>query len=272
MFQRNFCLPAMAGLLVVLSIGISLSPQTAAAGGPSVDSVLGIDQPSCHHVIDLLVRNRARRYAGHASPTPVDVLGAPLPGDLELTGVHLVSDGAIGQGPVFQISFRNTSRHVVSDFRISAVGVLERITPHSPCRSIRIPCINAGETKCIEMQLPARCMSMGPYGGQQAPFDTLIVAIDSLDELVECNELNNVAIIKRCEIPAVAVEAPATAVAPRSTDPGTADPNQAAPNGGAQPDGAPGDKAKPSPLENIDLDKLDLDDAQETAVRITAAR
>jgi hypothetical protein len=219
--------------------------------------VLGIDQPDCCHVIDLLMRNRARRFAGHGAPVGIDVLGAPQPGDLELQAVHLVSDGAAGQGPVLQVSFRNNSQCAVRDFQISLVGVLDRITPHSPCRSIRIPCIDAGATKCINIQLPARCMTMGPRGGPFAPFDTLVVALDSLDELIECNELNNVTIVRRAEIPLPVAEAPATAAAPSTTDPGT-----------TAPAPAPGDKAKPSPIENIDLDKLDLDDAQEAAVRI----
>ena len=233
MKRRFSSLSAMAGLAMILSIGISVCPSAATAGGPSVDSLLGIDQPDCCHVIDLLVRNRARRFAGHGTPASNDILGAPLPGDIELVGVHLVADGAIGQGPIIQVSFRNTSRCAVHNFQISAVGVFERIHPHAPCRSIRIPCINAGETKCIEMQLPARCMTMGPLGGQQLPFDTLVVALDSLDELIECNELNNVAIIKRAEIPVLVAQAPAaTAVAPQTTNPVAAGPSGAGPSGG----------------------------------------
>jgi hypothetical protein len=273
MKRRIRSLSVMAGLMFAMYLGVGLKLQTAAAGGPSVDAVLGIDQPDCCHVIDLLARNRARRFAGHAQPVGIDVLGGlPTPGDLELLEVNLVCDavvgqGAVGQGPVFQVSFRNTSQCAVQDFQISVVGVLERISVHSPCRSIRVPCINAGETKCIEIQLPARCMTLGLRGGPLTPFDTLVVALDSFDELVECNELNNVAIVRRAEIPVLAAAAPAIAVAPVTIDPGTT-----APADGTVPapaPTAPTDETIPSPLENIDLDKLDLDDAQETAVRVS---
>ena len=117
------CLSAVAGLMFALSLCHVASAQTAAATGPSVDSVLGIDQPDCCHVIDLLMRNRARRLAGHGAPVGIDVMGAPQPGDLELQEVQLVSDGAAGQGPVFQVSFRNNSQCAVRDFQISLVGV-----------------------------------------------------------------------------------------------------------------------------------------------------
>ena len=108
---------------------------------------------------------------------------------------------------------------------------------------------------------------MGLRGGPLTPFDTLVVALDSLDELVECNELNNVAIVRRAEIPVLAAAAPATAVAPVTIDPGTT-----APADGTVPCSRANRahrQTTPSPLENIDLDKLDLDDAQETAVRVS---
>ncbi len=274
MQRSTFTLSVIAGLTLALGVSIGWNPQIATADGPSVDTLLGIDQPDCYHIIDLLARNRARRFSGHAAPVGGNVLGSlPLPGDLELLEVHLISDGAVGQGPVFQVSFRNTSRWPVHNFQISVVGVLERITPDSPCRSIRIPCINAGETKCMEIQLPVRCMALGRYGGPLAPFDTLVVALDSFDELVECNELNNVAIVRRADIQVLVAAAPATAVPPSTTDPNVAGPKVAGPNAAAPREPAPADGIapapmptdKPTPIENIDLDKLDLDSAQETA-------
>ncbi len=278
MKQTHRSLSALTALMLTLSLASSLLPRIATAGGPSVDAVLGIDQPDCFHVIDLLIRNRARRFAGHATPVGIDMLGAPLPGDLELLEVSLVADGAVGQGPIFQVSVRNTNRCVIRDFQISLVGLLERITPFSPCRSIRIPCINAGETKCIEIQLPARCMTMGPRSGPLAPFDTLVVAVDSLDEIIECNELNNVAILKRGAIKLFVATVPVAAATPGEIAPGDVTPNAALPNGTAPsttdpnaealPAPTPGDNAEPSPVDKIDLDKLDLDDTQETAMRV----
>jgi hypothetical protein len=271
MTRKNCILWALSGLMLPITLGIALAPSPAPAAELNMDTLLGIDQPGCCHVIDLLVHNRARRLRGHATPAGIDVLGGQ-PGDLELLCVNLVCDGAPGQGPRFHISMRNNSRWAVHRFQVSVVGVLERITPHSPCRSLRVDCIGAGETKCIEIQLPARCMSMGPHGGQLLPFDTLVVAIDSFDELVECNELNNVAVLPRGQIEPAAVEsagaaAPATAPAgPSTTNPGAAPaPGGAAPEGaapgGLAPEGsAPQGSSKPSQIEKIDLDELDLGD------------
>ncbi len=254
-------LSSLGTVMLSVALGLTLPTPEAAAQPPSVDTVLGMDQPDCCHVIDLLMVNRTRQLAGHARPVGVDVLGGQ-PGDLELLSVNLLADATDTCGPSFHISFRNNSRWAVQNFRISIVGVLDRITPHAPCRSMHIPCIAAGETKCVEMQLPSRCLTMGPYGGPPRPFDILVVAIDSLDELVECDELNNVAIIRRAEIALVTQAAPAapnTAV-PAAPDAGTAAPDQAKPS----------ENAQPAPVENIDFDKLDLDNAEETAMRIMA--
>ena len=56
MKRRIRSLSAMAGLMFAMCLSTGVNLQTAAAGGPSVDSVLGIDQPDCCHVIDLLAR------------------------------------------------------------------------------------------------------------------------------------------------------------------------------------------------------------------------
>ena len=81
------------------------------------------------------------------------------------------------------------------------------------------------------------------------------------------NELNNVLILRRCEVPVVVAEALPTP-AP-ATPPVTGVPTQ--PEGPETPEDStplPGEKPAPSPLDKIDLDTLDLDDAEEAAIRI----
>lgn len=269
MHRNTTKLFAMAALTFVFALNVGAVPKTSSAAAPDLDAVLGLNHPDCCHVIDLLMHNRIRKsvgYGGNVVPPvllPYGIAG-PQPGDLELLEVNLVTDGDATQGPVYQVSFRNTSTFAVRDFRISVVGVFCRIGPTSPCTMVSIPCIDAGETKCIEIQLPATCMTMGPNGSQPAPFDTLIVALDSFDELVECNELNNVAVLKRAEIGLLVTE---TAAAP-AAEPDTTTEPEATPGDGATPDPVPGDKAIPSPLDKIDLDKLDLGNAEESALRI----
>lgn len=254
-------LSASAALTFMFSLTVGSAPSTSAAADPALDAVLGLNHPSSCHVIDLLMHNRLRKSMGHETDVlPVVPFGfaGPRPGDLELLEVHLVTDSDGTLGPIFQVSFRNTSEYAVRDFRISIVGVLCRIEPTSPCTMITIPCINAGETKCVEIQLPATAMTMGLSGSQPAPFDTLVVALDSMDELLECNELNNVAILKRGEIGLLVAETPAV----------TAPSTPAEPEPGATAPPAPSEVEKPSPIGDIDLDELDLGEAEESALRI----
>ena len=135
------------------------------------------------------------------------------------------------------------------------VGVHCQIDVHSPSTTICIARMEPCEEKLIHVQLPVTCMAMGPVG-QQAAFDTLIVALDSCDELLECDELNNVRILKRCDIvvavaetPVAAQPAPVPAPAPA---PGVATPP--APE-------APVEKES-SPLDDLDLDNLQLDNVR----------
>jgi hypothetical protein len=103
---------------------------------------------------------------------------------------------------------------------------------------------------------------MGTFNGQPVPFDTLVVAIDSYDELVERDELNNVAILPREGIKALVVEAaaePSTPTVPSPKEP--VPPTSADPKNGPLPT-LPGDKPQPTPLDEIDFDKLDLDGGQ----------
>ncbi len=226
---------------------------------PQVDRVLGIVRPQCGHVIELLIRNRFRRQVAAEMGSVPDfrhhsaMIGA-VPGDLELLEIQLISDGDAEQGPVFQVNFRNVGQQPAHDFRISLVGVLGRIDITSPTTTVHVPRLEAGQTASLQIQLPPNAMAITPFGGEALPFDTLVVALDSFDELIECNELNNVTILKRAEIQAFVVErAPIVETKPELN---------------TAPAPAPKEETPPSPLDKIDLDELDLDDADEAAVRI----
>jgi hypothetical protein len=233
--------------------GVSLT------SAPQVDEVLGIVRPQCGHVIDLLLRNRFRRQVAAemgsvpAFPHHPAMIGA-VPSDLELLEIQLISDGNAEQGPVFQINFRNVGRLPAHDFRISLVGVLGRIDITSPTTTVHVRRLEAGQTASLQIQLPPSAMAITPFGGDPLPFDKLVVALDSFDELIESNELNNVTILKRAEIQAFVVESAPIA--------------EQKPALNTAPSPAPKEETPPSPLDKIDLDELDLDDADEAAVRI----
>ncbi len=213
----------------------------------------------CGHVIQLLMANKFRQntFQNGTELAPGLLLGSPWqqsPGDLELLGVHC--DGTVDprNGPVFEVTLRNNSQVTLEHVTLSAVAVLGQIHGQSPTSVVSIGQIGAGETISFRIQLPASSMVMGPVGSPVQPFETLVVAIDSFDELIESNELNNVNILRRGEIPMipVALVGPAaSAVNPQFTAP-------------SQPSSVPAiavpEEAKPdSPLDAIDPDKLGED-------------
>ena len=164
----------------------------------------------CEYVIDLLFRNQFRQQSGAIGTelAPGFMLSAPpsatVPGDLELLNVALLSDGSPTQGPVVEVIVRNNSQIAVEGFQISVVGVVGQM--HAQCPTARglVSQIAAGSVGQFQMQLPVIGIPNGSQAQQPAPFETLVVAIDSFDELLEANELNNVRIIRRAELLAIA--------------------------------------------------------------------
>ena len=201
---------ALPGLSPTAPIGTALQPVNA--GHIRASQVLGIPTSYCGHVINLLMTNRMRQSFGNAGNVAAPAYAPYLragqsPGDLQLLCVHLVCDGDAAKGPVFQISLKNNSNVPIGNFRISVVGSTRpdsyAFTNGNHSLFLRI---EAGCEIQVQVQLPFTCMSMG-VPGQQVPFDTLIVAVDSFDELLECNELNNVQILTRADIPLLVVAA-----------------------------------------------------------------
>lgn len=179
------------------------------------------------------------------------------PGDLELTSVGMVADGLADKGPVYRITLRNNSTISAHHFRVSLIATLGEITPTSPVVSMNIEELAAGAVGTIDVQLPHGVMALGPQG-QPGPFTTLVAAIDSFDELIETDELNNVATFTRGEIAVIetAVEAPAAA-GPAAGAPAAAAPAAAPAEAPAQ--GAPAPAAPSAPAPQDGSDQLDLE-------------
>ena len=210
----------------------------------------------CGHLIELLLANKFRQntFQNGAELAPGLALGSPWQqrlGDLELLSVY--GDGTIDprNGPVFEVALRNNSQEVLENVTVSAVAVLGQIHGQSPTTVLSIGRIEAAESISIRIQLAASSMVMGPVGTPVMPFETLVVAIDSFDELVESNELNNVSILRRSEIPILplAVVVPASLVLNQHSALLTQPP--------AGPSIAVPEETKPvSPLDAIDPDML----------------
>lgn len=200
---------------------------------------------------------------------------APPFGDLEIAGVHLAADAIDAKGPLYRVSIRNNSPLVARHFRVSLVAVLGALDRHSPVATVEMEAIPAQGVAHIDVQMPVGVMNLGPKG-KTAPFDTLVVAIDSFDELAETNELNNVATLTREAIAIVegvetaavapAAVAPAAVAAPAPGVPATAPPAAAPPAAAPAPAIAPEQQAPPAaPEGNVNLDQFDLERAEGTS-------
>jgi hypothetical protein len=265
MITQKLALKAIAlGIVATASIGQSMAQQetvlTQQPAAPQIQTfmqpdnlnelrqsqVLGFPTSHCGHVIDLMMTNRMRQQTNQVGTPeiylPHMTVGTKT-GDLELLCVNLVCDGDHCKGPVFQIGMRNNSTVPIGNFQVSLVGVLGQIHVHSPTMTVRIDRMECGEEKHVQVQLPVTCMSMHCATGTAA-FDSLVVALDSYDELLECNELNNIQILKRCDIGVLVTET--VVVAPTEVAPG---PAPVAP--------VPAAPLESSPLDNLDLDNLD---------------
>lgn len=226
-------------------------------------------------------------------PPPLPFAPIPAPfGDLELLSVGMVSDAADQAGPIYRISFRNNSPLPAHHFEVSLIAVLGELNRSCPVATVHIDAIGANAVSHVDIQLPHGVMAMGPEGSL-APFQTLIAAIDSFDELAETTELNNVMTLSRVGIdvvetatttttaapavaPAAALAPAAVAPAPGAAAPGGVAPGIAAPggaapigpvNGGntpAQPEVAPA-QPMPAPNGSEALDSLDLDQVEGTS-------
>jgi len=221
--------------------------------------VLGIPTSHCGHVIDLMMSNRVRQQTRQIGTPEIylpHLTVGTKTGDLELLCVQLVCDGDHCTGPIVEIGMKNNSAVPIGNFQVSVVGVLGQIQPHSPTMTVKIDRMECGEEKHIHVQLPATCMSI-PCSSGQVVFDTLIVALDSFDELMECDELNNVRLVKRCDIPAVITQV-TTPVESVPAAPAPAVPAAPVPDVPTDSGSLPG---------NLDLDDLELGDAKSLLFR-----
>jgi hypothetical protein len=210
---------------------------------------------SVHEQLDLMARTMLhcvtrspREFKPHVAPRIVHVGNffpfPPAPvGDLELLGIVQVGEAA-GNCPIYRISFRNNSPVAARNFRVSLIGAVGRVEFDSAVVSLDVDEVAAKATTSVDLTLPAAALAIGPRG-RQAPFDTLVVALDSFDELFETDETNNVASFKRGEI--VLLET-ITTVAPVSVAPAV----PATP--GTSP--AVGQGLAPG---NTEVDRIDLD-------------
>lgn len=222
----------------------------------------------CTHVINLLARkyDDERFGGGIIKPAPIvhhgfygDHVVQPQLSDLELVSVCLADAGDVDHAPTYAITIANHGNVDICHFKVSAVAALCKIHQFCPTTTIRIDKICPGESITVEVVMPFAALAMGECNHRN-PFDTLIVAIDAFDHIVECNELNNILILKRTAI-TVVEEQTQTTVEETTVESTTTAPVAPAVGENAETlpaPNAPTPDQKTSPLDSIDLDNLDL--------------
>lgn len=245
----------------------SANAQTQLAPSPNHDAhfqrssqLLGIPTSFCGHVMDLMMHNRIRQQTGRIGTPEIHLphltVGTAT-GDLAICGVHLVTDATDCCGPIFQVTLQNNSNVPIGHFDITIVAALGRITPVSPTAEQTVVRMEPGQQLSVVLQLPVTCLSMGPPH-QRCPFETLIVAVDSQDCLMENNELNNVQILPRAGIGVVVEEQPISPQPPLNSVPALP-PQNVVPV-------APGER---NPLNNVDLDMHHADIEPQQSLKLS---
>lgn len=181
----------------------------------------------CDHVIDLIMRhgvnNSVDRSAAHSllhrSPWGAMAIPAVDLGDLEIAQVTQIAHDDAACGPKIVVTVHNRSCRQVCNFHVTAVAVLGRICPVSPSATVRVDQLEAGAAIEVVVTLPIEALAMGNRNGQVIGFQTLVVAIDSFDQLVETNEANNLKAFDVTELPQIAagVEEAAGSVSAEAT-------------------------------------------------------
>lgn len=166
----------------------------------------------CDHVIGLVMRhgvnNSVDRAGAHSLLHPSPYGGMAIPpgelGDLQIVQVNQLEHADPACGPKIAVTVRNASCRQVRHFHVTVVGVLGRIFPTSPSATTRIDCLEPGADIEVILPLPIEALAMGNRNGQVIGLQTLVVAIDSFDQLVETNEANNLQAFDITQLPMVA--------------------------------------------------------------------
>ncbi len=183
-------------------------------GGPVVKDVKPME--NSQSFVQYLFHFCRFRAAGFRCVPPMPMgfgcfMGGPAApfGDLELLNVGMVSESTPAQGPVYRVTMANHSPVPAQFFRVSLVAVMGELNETAQVITVPVRFVGANATGTVDVQMPIGVMSMGNPG---APFERLIVVIDSFDELAETTKLNNVAVISRAEVVTVTVKTEAAAV------------------------------------------------------------
>jgi hypothetical protein len=131
-------------------------------------------------------------------------LAEQLDMDLELINVEIADAGNrdADQGPRFKVTIRNAGKRDLEKFLVSLVACKDaQIDSASLHASATVDALAAGGETTVEVTLPAASLTLNrDVDGREAPFSTLIAAVDSDERINEGNEENNLSLIDRTSI------------------------------------------------------------------------
>ena len=125
--------------------------------------------------------------------------------DVEFTSIRQLDAGdpAKNLAPAYRVWFHNNSDvNIDQAFDVAILASDSTVlTPGLPYAAVRVDGMAAGETMTVDIRLPIEAMSMTDSNGQAGPFKYLHTIIDSQNELVEINKVNNRFVAARADIP-----------------------------------------------------------------------
>ena len=126
--------------------------------------------------------------------------------DVQLVKVERVDDGfqELDLGPMVRVSIRSNV-HLYRAFDVTVMAGLDgKVFGNSPAATVRIDGIAASELVEVDVRLPASANAIAyDKFGQPIAADSLFSIVDSRNEILELNEVNNVGSVRRYETPFV---------------------------------------------------------------------
>ena len=130
--------------------------------------------------------------------------------DVEFTSIRQLDAGDASQnlGPAYRVWFHNnTDADINQAFDVAILASNSTtLATDLPYAAVRVDSIAADETMSVDIRLPIGAMTMSNSNGSQGPFADLHTVIDSQDELVETNKVNNHFVAARTDIPMLSDE------------------------------------------------------------------
>ncbi|MGE3317403.1 MAG: CARDB domain-containing protein [Planctomycetaceae bacterium] len=179
---------AAAGLGSVANLspnvgGVTSVPATSATAAPAVVENSSAAEPS--------IPDAADASATVSANESVDI----EPAELKLVDA---GDIAAGRGPRYRLTARNLGKNEAPKFHVTLLVDGRELTENAFVITVESVGIAPGQSRSIDLQLPVEVLKMGTGAdGKPASFETIVVILDSDEQVQETNEENNIVATRR---------------------------------------------------------------------------